>query len=172
MSKQGLIAMSGLPGSGKSTVAEGVARQIQAPIFSVDPAEAAMWTSGFSKADTGLAAYKVVQALAAENLKLGLSVIIDAVNPVEAARNMWRELAEEHDVPLTFIEVVCSNEQIHRTRIEARVRGIPGMSEVSWDHVLARMREFEPWTDDRLVLDSSQLNPEALVEQAIAHCSG
>lgn len=159
--------MAGLPGLGKSTVAEGLARHLRAPIFSIDPAEAAMWAAGLQKTETGIAAYKVVQALAEENLKLGLSVVIDAVNPVEAARDMWRHLASEQNVPLIFIEVACMDEVIHRERIEARVRGIEGMNEVSWEDVQNRQREYEGWSDERLRLDSSQLSPEELIAQAL-----
>lgn len=161
--------MSGLPGAGKSAVAERLAQHLNAPIFSIDPTEAAMWASGLARAETGIAAYKVVQALAAENLKIGTSAIIDAVNPVEAARDMWRELAREQNVPLAFIEVICSDEAIHRERIEARVRGIDGMDEVTWEHVRDRQREYESWNDERLKLDSSQMNPEALVTQALEY---
>lgn len=169
MTRNRLIAMSGLPGSGKSSVAEGLARHLNAPIFSVDPVEAAMWTSGLHKEDTGIAAYKVVWALAAENLQLGMSAIIDAVNPVQAARDMWRQLASEHNVPLLFIEVECSDEAIHQNRIESRVRGITGMSEVSWGRVQARKREYETWSEERLLLDSAYLSPETLVDRVIEH---
>lgn len=162
-----LIAMSGLPGSGKSTVAEGLARHFQIPILSIDPAEAAMWASGLKKMETGNAAYQVVQALAAENLKLGTSVVIDAVNPVEAARDMWRMLAAEQNVPLTFIEVVCSDQATHRERIESRVRGIAGMSEVTWNQVQARQNEYEPWRGDHILLDSFQSDPQTLIAAAI-----
>lgn len=161
--------MAGLPGAGKSTVAKGLAQHLQVPIFSIDPAEAAMWTAGLKKTETGIAAYKVVQALAAENLALGSSVIIDAVNPVEAARDMWRQLAIEQDVPHTFVEVVCRDQAIHRKRIESRVRSIKGMSEVSWERVLNRKQEYETWRDERLILDSAELNPDALISNAIEH---
>ena len=80
MSKQRLIVTSGVPGSGKSTIAEGLARALQAPIFSVDPIEAALWVSGLSKDDTGVAAYKVAHSMASENLQQGLTVVVDAVN--------------------------------------------------------------------------------------------
>jgi hypothetical protein len=40
---------------------------------------------------------------------------------------------------LLVIECVCSDQAVHRSRIEGRVRGIPGWHEVGWDHV-ERMR--------------------------------
>jgi adenylate kinase family enzyme len=38
---QKLIALAGLPGSGKCTLAEGLSRILSVPVFSVDPIEAA-----------------------------------------------------------------------------------------------------------------------------------
>ncbi|MEY9927846.1 putative kinase [Catenulispora sp. GP43] len=45
-----LIAMAGLPGAGKSTVAEPLARELGALVVSVDPIEAAMRTGWCSTA--------------------------------------------------------------------------------------------------------------------------
>ena len=76
-----LIALAGLPGSGKSAVAQDLSQALNCAVLSVDPAEAAMWRAGVSKSEpTGLAAYMVVEALAAEQIALGRDVIVDAVN--------------------------------------------------------------------------------------------
>ncbi len=165
---QTLIVISGLPGSGKSTVAEGLSRKLSLPILSIDPIEAAMWRSGISRDATGIAAYEIVAALAGEHVKLGHSVIIDAVSPVEPARQMWRNVAADNAVPMDVIEVVCSNEVLHRQRIEKRVRNIPGMSEITWERVQERKREYEPWQEQHLTLDSVN-SPDTLVEQAMTY---
>jgi predicted kinase len=102
-----LIAMAGLPAAGKSTVAEALGRVLPAPVVSVDPVEAAMWRAGVERGQpTGLAAYLVAEAVADGVLALGQSVIVDAVNAVEAARGQWRTLAGRHGVPVVFLEVV------------------------------------------------------------------
>ena len=86
-----LVVLAGLPGSGKSAVAEDLAQALSCAVLSVDPAEAAMWRAGVGRSEpTGLAAYVVVEALAAEQIALGHDVIVDAVNAVEAARAQWR----------------------------------------------------------------------------------
>lgn len=147
--------MAGLPGSGKSAVAEELARALNCAVLSVDPVEAAMWRAGVSTSEpTGLAAYVVVEAMAAEQIALGHDVIIDAVNGVAPAREQWRQLAARLAAELRFIEVQCSDEQVHRRRLAERRRGIEGFPEPTWEAVLRRRAEFPPWTDERLTLDA------------------
>jgi predicted kinase len=150
-----LIVMAGLPGAGKSSVAEAVGRAVPAPVVSVDPIEAAMLRAGVARGQpTGLAAYVVAEAVADGVLALGQNVIVDAVNAVEEARRQWRALAVRHATPLAVLEVVCSDPAVHRRRLESRSRGIDGVAEPSWEAVDRRRDEYEPWTDQRLVLDS------------------
>ncbi len=169
MISQKLIVLAGLPGSGKSTLAESVSRGLSTPVFSVDPIEAAMWRSGLPRAQTGIAAYDVAITMADEHLRLGHSVIIDAVNPVEAPRAAWRNLAAKYRADLKIIECVCADEAIHRRRIESRIRNIAGMPEITWARVLERRAECEPWTDERLILDTSVQPPEKLLAEALSY---
>jgi predicted kinase len=159
--------LSGLSGSGKSTLAEGLSRTLSVPVFSIDPIEAAMWRGGLAKAQTGIAAYDVAITLADEHLRLGHSVIVDAVNPVEAPRAAWRNLAAKYRTDLKIIECVCADQTIHRQRIEARVRKIDGMPESTWARVLERRTEYQAWTDARLTLDTSINVPEKLLAEAL-----
>jgi predicted kinase len=162
-----LIVLSGLPASGKSVLAESLSRALSVTIFSIDPIEAAMWRAGLAKTQTGIAAYEVAQALADEHLRLRHSVIVDAVNPVEAPRAAWRNLAAKHRVSLKIIECVCADEAMLRQRIEARGRNVGGMPEITWSRLLQRRDEYEPWTDPRLVLDTSRTSPAQLLAQAL-----
>ena len=167
MTSPTLIVLSGLPGSGKSTVAEGLSRTLSIPLFSVDPIEAAMWRGGLSKDQPGIAAYDVAIALADEHLRLGHSVIVDAVNPIETPRAAWRGLAAKYRAEMKIIECVCADAAVHRQRIEARVRNIAGMPEVTWARVQRRRAEYEAWTDARLTLDTSTKSAEQLLAEAL-----
>ncbi|MFC9330711.1 AAA family ATPase [Kitasatospora sp. NPDC057015] len=150
-----LVVMAGLPGAGKSAVADVLGRELPAAVLSVDPIEAAMLRAGVSRDQpTGLAAYLVVEAVADGVLASGRPVVVDAVNAVEVARRQWRELALRHDVPVAFVEVVCSDPVVHRRRLEGRSRGIEGFDEPTWAAVQRLRGEYAPWSGRRLVLDS------------------
>ena len=161
-----LILLSGLPGSGKTVLAEGLSRALSISIFATDTLEAAMWRAGLEKAETSAAAYEVARALADEHLRLRHSVIVDAVNPAEAPRAAWRNLTAKHRASLKIIECVCSDETIQRQRIESRVGSIAG-TQLTWPRFLQRRAEYEAWTDPRLVLDTSRTSPAQLLAQAL-----
>lgn len=164
-----LIALTGLPGVGKSTFARVLGRALHAPVLSVDPIEAALFRAGIARDQrTGLAAYVVADALAERQLEIGLKVIIDAANYVEPGRQTWRDLAARRNVPLRWIELVSSDEAAHRVRLEGRGVDIPAFYEVIWADVLRRRAETDPWSDERLILDT--VAPlEKLVERALTY---
>jgi predicted kinase len=84
-----LVVISGLSGTGKSTVGGAVARRHRAVWLSVDEVEDALLGVGLpSDWTTGVAAYEAVAAVAAANLRLSHVVIVDAVNDSEPARDM------------------------------------------------------------------------------------
>jgi predicted kinase len=149
-----LAVFAGLPGVGKSTLAASVAAALPATVLPVDAVDFTLQRYEVSEARPGYAAYGVVAALAEVQLRIGHSVIIDAVNPVRAARQLWVDLAERLNVPLRVVEVVCGDDAEHRRRVEARYAardhdGIP-----DWVRVLERQAEYEPYLGPRLVVDS------------------
>lgn len=149
-----LAVFAGLPGVGKSTLAARVATALPAAVLAVDTVDFTLQRYEVSEPRPGFAAYGVVAALAETQLRIGHHVIIDAVNPVRAARQLWIDLAERMDVPLRVVEVVCGDDNEHRRRVEARYAnrdhdGIP-----DWVRVLERQAEYEPYLGPRLVVDT------------------
>ena len=149
-----LAVFAGLPGVGKSTLAGQVAVALPAAVLPVDTVDFTLRRYHVTEDRPGFAAYGVVAALAEEQLRIGHSVIIDAVNPVKAARQLWVDLAERMDVPLRVVEVVCGDDAEHRRRVETRYAarahdGIP-----DWVRVLERQTEYEPYLGPRLVVDT------------------
>lgn len=145
-----LVILAGLPGTGKSTLAQALAKSRGWPVLSVDAVELALVEAGLLP---GVAGYLAVQALASQQLAVGLSCIVDAVHPVAATREIWRSIAASRHASLHFVEVVCSNLDVHRLRVEVRQRQ-GGESVADWSRVLARKGEYEPWTEAPLQVDS------------------
>ena len=96
--------------------------------------------------ETGLAAYVVGQDLAADNLGLGSDVVVDAVNGVEEAREMWRTLARDHQARLFFIEVVCRDPDEHRRRVDSRKAPTPPLPVPTWEDVVDARVPTVGWT--------------------------
>ena len=157
-----LIVFSGLPGTGKTTLAKALAARLGAVYLRIDSIEQALRSAKVLAHDVGPSGYTVANAMALDNLRLGRTVVADCVNPVQESRLAWRDVAAQTDAPLLDIEVVCSNLQEHRRRVESRRSDVPGLQPPNWESVLAH--EYEPWAKAPLVLDTALLS----VEQALA----
>ncbi|WP_022880931.1 AAA family ATPase [Gryllotalpicola ginsengisoli] len=164
-----LIAMAGLPGAGKSAVATELARMLPAVHLVVDEFEDAMLRAGLRASyETGLAAYLAVEAAARTNLAAGAHVVVDAVNDHPYARGQWERLAQWMRVPLHFVEVVCSDETLHRTRLEGRSRPFQALPEPTWGSLLPRRAMLAEWRGERIVLDSALAGPSDLAKRVLA----
>ncbi len=149
-----LVVMSGLPGTGKSSLAEVLARHLRAPIFNRDRLEATLWREGVGReVHSGRIANELMTTLAAEQLRRGQSAILDSVATTTAVRDAWQELAEQAHADLRVVECVCSDEALHHERLGLRTRDIPGWYEVGWDEVLDVRSRFEPWRGPHLTVD-------------------
>ena len=81
-----LIRLGGLPGTGKSTIAQLVVRQIRGTLLRIDVIEQAMREALELPDDVRDSGYRVAYALAEANLELGLAVVADSVNPIGSTR--------------------------------------------------------------------------------------
>ena len=132
-----LIVLGGFPGVGKTALAMSLGRRIGAVHLRIDTIEQAMRNAGFVV--SGPEGYLVARDVAEDNLRVGRTVIVDAVNPIEITRNYWREAALRMTVALVELEVVCSDRGEHRRRVESRVAAdIPGHVLPTWQQVLSR----------------------------------
>jgi predicted kinase len=154
-----LIVFSGLPGSGKTSLARVLAKELAAVHVRIDTIEEALLRMGGEALVGQGAGYCVAYAVAEENLKLGRTVIADSVNPIGVTRKAWHEVATRSEVAIVNVAVCCSDKSEHQRRIEAR----PKDSRASvWEEVI--QRPFEAIEDTAIVLDTAGRN----VEQSLA----
>jgi predicted kinase len=151
-----LVVMTGLPGSGKSMLAEAIGIGLPAMLVSVDPIEMALWRAGLPRTRAvGVAAYAAAAAVTENQLRLGHSVVVDAVNSHPEPRAMWQALATGYGCEMPVVEVRCSDHDLHRERLERRAADPAGPPPVTWDAVERAREAYTPWTDDRLVVDAA-----------------
>ena len=158
-----IVVVGGLPGVGKTTIAQPLARRLQGTYLRIDTIEQALRSA--LPGDPGPAGYIVAYALCESNLTLGRTVLADCVNPISITRAAWRNLAIRMGSPLIEIEVICSDVSEHRRRVETRESDIPGHRVPSWASVLAL--DYEPWTESRVQIDTARMTvADAVLEAA------
>ncbi|MDE2418211.1 MAG: AAA family ATPase [Burkholderiales bacterium] len=157
-----LIVLSGLPATGKTTIAKLLCRKLQATYLRIDTIEQAIISSLRNPSDLGALGYVIAYELASANLVLGNTVVADAVNPLTVIRETWRELARNAVSEIVEIEIVCSDRIEHRSRVESRETDIPGHALPTWDDV--QNREYESWASACLVIDSAQVSAEGAAQ--------
>lgn len=125
----------------------------------IDTIEMALHNAGHPVTDEG---YRIAYAVAADNLRLGHTVIADAVNRIAVTREAWRDVARKADAPYIEVEVVCSDPAAHRLRVETREGDIAGLVLPTWQEVEAR--EYEPWTTASVVIDTAVVGVDEAVK--------
>jgi predicted kinase len=153
-----LVVVGGLPATGKSTIAEHLARLVQAPYLRVDRIEQAIVAYSSLEHPIGPAGYAVAYALASEQLTLGLDVIVECVNPMALTRDSWVATATGVGAAIVEVEVICSDPVEHRRRVLTRGTDVDGLVKPTWDDVVGR--EYEPWSRSHLIIDSAETAPE------------
>jgi len=164
-----LLIFGGLPASGKSTISKGVATEPNAVHVRVDTIEQTLKNEGFNKVYSE--GYAIAYVIAADNLSLGSTVVADSVNSIKITRDAWRLVGESVGVPVIEIEIVCSDQEEHKRRIETRISNIERLAQPTWEEVLTQ--EYEPWIQEKYVIDSAGESPEKTVRKnAVPDCTG
>lgn len=154
-----LIVFSGLPGTGKTTLAKALAADLEAVYLRIDSIEQALRNSGALRQDVDASGYQVANAIALDNLKAGRHVIADCVNPVAQSRQAWADTAAEAGCALLNVKIICSDLDQHRQRVESRASDVPGLRVPDWQSVMAH--EYQPWAHAPLTLDTARLSVQA-----------
>jgi predicted kinase len=153
-----LISFGGRSGTGKTTIAREVVRELGALYLRIDSIEHAMREAGWQVESEG---YGVALAVAEDNLRLGRVVLADCVNPWPLTRSEWRAVADRTGVPTLEVGIVCTDPDEHRRRVEARTADIAGHRIPTWQEVIAR--DYREWDTQPIVIDTDRLT----VEQAV-----
>ena len=161
-----LVVLSGLPGVGKTTIARELAVAMSAVHLRIDTIEQALRNAGLQVEGEG---YSVAYAVAADNLRLGRIVVADCVNPWPLTRDEWRLVADRAGVRIVDVEVVCSDVDEHRRRVESRLTDLPGHRTPTWTEVVER--DYRPWPCETFVIDTALLDVKESVRRILSVAS-
>ncbi|MBV8658337.1 MAG: AAA family ATPase [Burkholderiales bacterium] len=161
------IIFGGLPGTGKSTIASQVADRLGATWLRIDSIEQAIRSSDVLSAgdDVGTAGYFVAYRIAADNLRAGRIVVADSVNPLGVTRQAYREVAHKAGVGYLEVELVCSDEALHRERVEARRPIVKGFTLPTWEQVVSR--RYEAWDQPHLRIDTAVASIDTATQRIV-----
>lgn len=139
-----LILFSGLPGSGKTTLARLVAQRLKIPVFGKDRIQSALRMHDLTDRASPHG-YLIMLDQADEQLSLGISVVLEAVFPLQQFRDQAGEIAERYNAAFRSIYVYCSDDNIWKARMKNRMLYIPNWTPVGWEDVVRLRTYFKAW---------------------------
>ena len=75
------------------------------------------------------------------------------MNPLGITRQAWAEAARTARATLVDAEVICSDRNLHRRRVDTRTSDIDGLTVPTWQQV--EDRTYEPWDHAVLRVDTA-----------------
>ena len=156
-----LYIFSGLPGTGKSTLAKIISKKLKAVYIRIDTIEQGIRDlCNFNVQGEGYRlAYKIVE----DNLKIGNSVISDQCNPIKLTRKEWNDVAIKNNCKYINIEILCSNKEEQKNRIENRKTEIENLRLPTWEEITER--EYELWNEEHITIDTANKTIKECTEE-------
>ena len=147
-----LVIFSGLPGTGKSTLANRLARELRWPLLCIDD------VIGDVPENAGIPFWdskvEILLRLTQVQLDLDLSVIVDSVF-MNMDRNHAQELARRYAARFLPIYVYVSDDRVWEQRVTARYEEVNHEAVATWERIQHQRERFRDWEPDTaLFIDS------------------
>ena len=156
-----LFILSGLPASGKSTLSKLIVKKYNAGYLRIDTIKQGLRDlCNFNVEGEG---YRLSYRIANDNLKAGHNVVSDSCNPIDLTRREWEQVAKDSNSIFINIEIVCSDKEEHRQRVETRTNEVNGLNLPTWEEI--ESREYHLWKDDRIIIDTAGKSIEESFEE-------
>lgn len=159
-----LVIFSGLPGTGKSTLAERLAHELRWPLLCIDDVigevpekpDVAFWDSRVA----------ILLGLTETQLELGVSVIVDSVF-MNKDRNHAQEIARKHHAQFRPVYVFMPDDNVWKERVTTRYRESKKNNVATWEQIERQRGHFRTWEPDTALfinsLDSFDRNYESVL---------
>ena len=138
MASPTLLLLKGHPGSGKSTLAHALAQSLGWPLLDKDDVKDHLHT----RPDGNVAAYAILWQVAARQLSLGLSVVVDSPLSYAVGYETGCKLAAAHRATLLVVETTLP-EDVWRARLDARSRADSAHKIAGWAAMQAMLAQYQ-----------------------------
>lgn len=171
-----LIVLSGLPGAGKTTIANGIVNGtpkfvVVSPDGIREMLVCEYGNYDFTNKSMESIVFDTCKNLIQDLIAAGNDVVVDATNLTKKARLAWLELFGEKDREHMFIHLVCVDTPVDEC-IANRLVEDKGVVAIEWDELITSMSimHTEPDTDELKAFDEvsyvdvNAMNLEEVVE--------
>lgn len=148
-----LILVTGLPGSGKSTVAKMLAGELDAVVLNSDTLRRELFpvSRDYSSRETQ-AVIRETERRTKELLQAGRVVILDALFTKQRPRDEYKNVAEELGAPFVVV-LVAASEEMTKTRMDLREEA-GDASEATFAYYLDRKPHFEAVVGEHILIEN------------------
>ncbi len=129
--KPAFVAVSGLPGTGKSYFCGKLAERLPFAILESDALRKVLFSPPSYSSTESSRLFRAVHCLIERLLKKGIPLILDATNLSEQHREYLYSIADRLDVNLVLVRVEAPTE-IVRERLETRLENPGSKSDADW----------------------------------------
>jgi predicted kinase len=153
-----LVMLCGLPGTGKSHLARGLAEVLPFAIVESDQVRRILFPECSYSGEESRWVHRTCHALMAKLLRKGVRVIYDATNLHERHRELVYRLADGEEVKLIIVKAVAP-ERVAHDRLRGRHEGDADDGEASdadWEVYRRMVRDVDPIGRNHVVIDTSQ----------------
>jgi predicted kinase len=161
------IVMRGYPGTGKSTIARLLAAALHAPLIDRDIIRQMAVDLFGALPQVGQFSYELLFALAREQLRLGLSVVVDTPLTYRTTYDQCKELAQSFHTPMLVVHCQCPPE-VQKRRLEGRKGNVSEFQITSWKEWEQWKPRFEEFEDGGCTIDTSNPMDDSL--EKVMHC--
>ena len=157
-----LIMITGLPGTGKTTLAKALATQLNVPHLNSDKLRVDMGMRGRYDITSKTKVYDELISKVSTTLANSQAVVVDATMYKMALRNRFHRLAVKSNLPIAWIET-----KAEESIIEQRVAHSRPYSEADYDVYQKIKASYEPLEGNYLTLHTDQLTLVEMISRSV-----
>ncbi len=159
-----LVLITGLPGTGKSTVANHLARRINGQVLRTDAIRKRLFPKPSYTEEEKEIVYKSLFLITENLLKVKSNVVLDGTFYKKDLRQQIYRTATSTRSKLIVVECIASEDAIGRRMKRRKKRKRRGLSDADEEVYTKLKKEYEQIDSDHIVLDTSRPLNETLNE--------